>query len=320
MAVYKIPQDVEAEDKLLGPFTFRQFIYLLIVAAMIFIGFVLWQISPFLAIIPLPVILVFGALALPLRKEQSMEVYLGALFSYIVKPKIRLWDPDGIETRVEISVPKVVEASLTKDISGEEAGRRFAYLAQIVDSRGWATGGYNPNANINPSNNLNPEVYQEAQNTIDILDENHILGQNINQRLEQTTATYKENIMKNIQQPLNHQEAEPQNPMLAAYPELAAHQAPALTINPYPTSNQFQVTPVGEQPPSNAPPVAQAAATEESQTKEEDSQKAISPDIIELATNAPEDFTIATLASQAKRITKEKHDRLGDEEVVISLR
>ena len=30
MATYKVPQDVEAEDKLLGPFTFRQFIYLLI--------------------------------------------------------------------------------------------------------------------------------------------------------------------------------------------------------------------------------------------------------------------------------------------------
>ena len=30
MAVYKVPQDVEAEDKLLGPFSFKQFIFLLI--------------------------------------------------------------------------------------------------------------------------------------------------------------------------------------------------------------------------------------------------------------------------------------------------
>ena len=27
MAVYKVPQDVEADDKLIGPFSFRQFIY-----------------------------------------------------------------------------------------------------------------------------------------------------------------------------------------------------------------------------------------------------------------------------------------------------
>ena len=32
MAVYKVPQDVEADDKLIGPFSFRQFIYLIIVA------------------------------------------------------------------------------------------------------------------------------------------------------------------------------------------------------------------------------------------------------------------------------------------------
>ena len=30
MSVYKVPQDVEAEDKLLGPFSFRQFIFLII--------------------------------------------------------------------------------------------------------------------------------------------------------------------------------------------------------------------------------------------------------------------------------------------------
>ena len=35
MAQYKVPQDVEAEDKLLGPFTFRQFVYLMIIGGLI---------------------------------------------------------------------------------------------------------------------------------------------------------------------------------------------------------------------------------------------------------------------------------------------
>ena len=38
MAVYKVPQDVEADDKLIGPFSFRQFIYLLIVAGAMGLG------------------------------------------------------------------------------------------------------------------------------------------------------------------------------------------------------------------------------------------------------------------------------------------
>lgn len=38
MASYKVPQDVEADDKLIGPFSFRQFIYLGIAALGIAIG------------------------------------------------------------------------------------------------------------------------------------------------------------------------------------------------------------------------------------------------------------------------------------------
>ena len=43
MAVYKVAQDVEADDKLLGPFTFRQFIYLIIVALAIALAWGLAQ-------------------------------------------------------------------------------------------------------------------------------------------------------------------------------------------------------------------------------------------------------------------------------------
>ena len=48
MAQYKVPQDVEADDKLLGPFNFRQFIYLLIVAALIALAWALGQLFPFI--------------------------------------------------------------------------------------------------------------------------------------------------------------------------------------------------------------------------------------------------------------------------------
>ena len=57
----------------------------------------------------------------------------------------------------------------------------------------------------------------------------------------------------------------------------------------------------------------------EVETENKDIQNTISADIIELATNAPEDFSIATLASQAKRISEEKNN-LGEDEVIISLR
>ena len=75
MAQYKVPQDVEADDKLLGPFSFRQFVYLLIAGGLIALAIGLFQLFPLLVIIPLPFVLFFGALALPLRKDQPMETY-----------------------------------------------------------------------------------------------------------------------------------------------------------------------------------------------------------------------------------------------------
>ena len=52
MAVYKVAQDVEADDKLIGPFSFRQFVYLIIVALSIAIAWGLGRIFVGLAIIP----------------------------------------------------------------------------------------------------------------------------------------------------------------------------------------------------------------------------------------------------------------------------
>ena len=84
MANYKVPQDVEADDKLLGPFTFRQFIYLMIVLGMIVLAVGLFQIFPLLAVIPLPIAFFFVILSLPIKKDQPMETYLSALVSFYI--------------------------------------------------------------------------------------------------------------------------------------------------------------------------------------------------------------------------------------------
>ena len=82
MADYKVPQDVEADDKLLGPFTFRQLIYLFVTAGLIALAVALFKLFPLLALIPLPPILLFAVLALPLKKDQPMETYLAAVISF----------------------------------------------------------------------------------------------------------------------------------------------------------------------------------------------------------------------------------------------
>ncbi len=141
MAQYKVPQDVEADDKLLGPFTFRQFIYLMITIGSIGLAFALANIFPLLAIIPVPFVLFFGVLALPIKKDQPMETYLTAVVSYHIKPKTRVWNPGQAESTIVITAPKQVEAPRARSISGEEASTRLSFLAGVVDTEGYSIHG-----------------------------------------------------------------------------------------------------------------------------------------------------------------------------------
>lgn len=161
MAVYKVPQDVEADDKLLGPFTFRQFIYLIILSGLLAITWVMAKLFLPLILIPLPAILLFGTLALPLKKDQPMETYLAAVVSFYLKPRKRFWMPGQRETTIKITAPKIVERSRTRNLTGDEASHRLSFLAKVVDSAGYS---------ILDQSNLRQEFVAEARATSDIFD------------------------------------------------------------------------------------------------------------------------------------------------------
>lgn len=151
MANYKVIQDIEAEDKLLGPLTLRQFIYACIV---IVSGIIAWQaakLTPLLVVPFLPVMLFFGLLAAPFGKDQSSEVWLLAKVRFFIKPRKRIWDQSGMSQLVTITAPKQIERQLTDGLSQHEVKSRLHSLADVIDSRGWATKNATLNAFINPS-------------------------------------------------------------------------------------------------------------------------------------------------------------------------
>jgi len=315
MAVYKVPQDVEADDKLIGPFSFRQFIYLIIVAGGILMAWVLSQIFVGLAIIPLPVILLFGALALPLKKDQPMETYLAAIISFYLKPHKRLWDPDGQQALVEITAPKVVEVQRTKGLSDEEANRRLSYLANVVDTHGWAVRGVESAPEVNSS--MNTDLYFEAQQAEDVLDTSTRTAHNISSQLDQRNAQYHQQILQNMHQPQSAnppqaaQSAPTNTPVVPPMPTIQSttpqptNLPQNVTFNPYPTMQQNVIQPLSANP----------AAPQPTPTPQTTSDIRPSPDIISLANNA--DLSIATIAHEANRI-KQKQG-LPDDEVMISL-
>ena len=305
MAVYKVPQDVEADDKILGPFSFRQFIYLIIVCLA---GAMAWGLGSLflpLFVIPLPVMLFFGALALPLRKDQPMETYLAAMVSFYLKPHKRLWDPDGIDSLIEITAPKIPEVQRTKDISQDEARRRLSYLSEVVDTQGWAVRGINVPA---PNSAMLSDAYFEAQQTEDIMGDENALSKRLELQLAKSNSTRYDAMSKIISgQPTDYFSGSSEGPEVAA---AKATDNVNLDYNPYPDIQQTVIQPHEEQ----YQPVTKSTV-QTSNDNPSTSTDTPSADIINLATN--DDLSIATIAREANRI-HEKQDLSNG--VVISWR
>lgn len=312
MAVYKVPQDVEAEDKLLGPFSFRQFIYLIVAALGIITAVMLYRVFPGLVVIPIPIIIALLALALPLRKDQPMETYLLAMLRFYLKPRVRLWNQDGTLISVEITAPKVVEEHLTKDITQDQARDRLDYLARIMDSRGWSIKGVDANGD-----GLYDTVSAEASTANDIMDEHAGLAKSFDALLAQKNQQSRDDAMQKMRDiaarpaaatavaPPRATNPVPQRPPVPGFD-------PDLHFNPYPTNmHQHVVQPVSQQ--QLQAQAAAAAAQNAQQTAQQPVPQPVSPAIISLANN--NDLSISAIAHEAHRLA----DQEG-EEVVISLR
>ncbi len=337
MSVYKVPQDVEAEDKLLGPFSFRQFIFLIIAVVSLGAAYILARILLPLGLIPVPIALFFGALALPLRKDQPMEVYLAAVISFMLKPKKRLWQPDGIEYLVEVTAPKTEETTRRNSYDQEEVQRRLSYLANLVDSRGWSIRGVN-----DPDSPMQADLYNEAQAAFDPLDEAGATAQNITNLINQSDARRRQAMIQTMSAA---QQIAPDDPQSASstdnsqssqssssnssasntqsdldnkvpvdqQSDIEQSIASSMKAGPYPTMRQSTLIPLDEIP---VQPTAEASApTAPPQT----SLDSVSPAIIDLAKNH-RDFSIQTIQRVANEIEqREKKAKKMEDEVVISL-
>ncbi len=327
MAVYKVPQDVEAEDKLVGPFTFRQSVYMGIAVGAGGLTFLFIRAPipfPFFAALTVPVMIGFLVLALPLRKDQPMEIYLMAILRFMLKPKRRIWSTDGVPVSVIVDAPKVVEQHLTKDFTGDEASDRLSYLAKIVDSRGWAAKGIDiPNG---PS--LSSAVLNEAESTVDVLDEDAQVAKSFDMllaRQKEVSRNAARQTMQGIALRMPGGAPLPlaPTPMVSNIPPPSPYAPPPATSVPgsqllqylpsqAPTARQApQMSVIPNEAPSIAAaptftPMAQSIATP-------DMTQTVAPAILNLANN--KDLSIQAIAHEAERMAR--NDEL---EVEIPLR
>ncbi len=207
MAQYKVLQDIEAEDKLLGPLSLRQFIYAAITLAMGFVAFKIFT-SPvwFFGLILVPPIVFFGLLAAPLGGQQSSEIWLLAKIRFFLKPRKRIWDQSGQQDLVTITVPKKIDRHLTKGYSQDEVKSRLRTLASTLDTRGWAVKNAVQNPYALPGGSSDrlldiasaaPTIYVDP--STDMLDpQSNERAKAMDQMIDRSTSTHREQVVQNM--------------------------------------------------------------------------------------------------------------------------
>lgn len=121
--LFKVPQFIDIEDKIFGPFTFKQFIYLTGGAGLCFIT---WKLLPLLIALLLIPIIAGLALALTFYKVNNRPFVqvMQSYFVYLFQSKLYIWKQghkeqsksEKVEEKKDQQAPKL-SGSRLKDLS-----------------------------------------------------------------------------------------------------------------------------------------------------------------------------------------------------------
>jgi hypothetical protein len=177
MGQYKVPQDVEAEDKLIGPLSLRQFIYVII--GVVWAGLMFFILRPnnspspavnytIMAVLIIPITGFFLLLGFGKRQEQSFEKYFVAFVRFYFVPRVRVWDKDlsTVElVREEAAAPEIITEKNVSKSSLEQ-------LALVMDTHGFMK---------DPTIQLQDEANQAAAYSQRVINPQQIAGNAGNQ-------------------------------------------------------------------------------------------------------------------------------------------
>lgn len=87
---YKVPQNIDQEDKILGPLTFTQFVYMLIGGGLTLLEFAIFDFSLFL-LLGIPTVVLTICFSLIKIQDQPFSHFFVAFLVFLKQPKRRIW-------------------------------------------------------------------------------------------------------------------------------------------------------------------------------------------------------------------------------------
>lgn len=112
---YQVPQFIETEDKIFGPLTIKQFIY---VAGGAAAGFILWSLLPkFIAVlIGIPVVGFFMALAFYRHNDRPFILLVESAIKYYLGDKLYIWKRENKKIEAAKEEPEETSSDAGLDV------------------------------------------------------------------------------------------------------------------------------------------------------------------------------------------------------------
>lgn len=130
---YQVPQFIDIEDRIIGPLTLKQFIYLAFAAAILFVFWFLFKFYIWI-IIALPITAVALAFAFLKINDRPFVYFAIAAISYFIKPRLYLFRNVLEAPKEEIVKEKIPELADQK-IEEKVTRSKLKELALSLDTR-----------------------------------------------------------------------------------------------------------------------------------------------------------------------------------------
>ncbi len=136
---FKVPQNIDLEDKIIGPLTMIQFLYVLIGGMLdyVLLQTVFPKNVPLFLVLALPIAVFTLSMAFLKINDLPFPKFIQGAILFLVLPKRRVWhknvdlsSPVRIEAPIKKAVPKIIKKQIEKS--------EIEKLASVLDTAGWA--------------------------------------------------------------------------------------------------------------------------------------------------------------------------------------
>lgn len=130
--MFSVPQFIDVEDKIAGPLTWRQLLWMIGMGAVLLVAFNTFDTS-LAIIVAIPTVLIFVAFAFYRPNGFPLTTFVFYVILFLFRPKISVWERPTHKS----SVPKAPEKKAATDTGAKRIDQeKLRELARILDSRG----------------------------------------------------------------------------------------------------------------------------------------------------------------------------------------